>query len=1246
MKRFLLLFNQILLNPRNANSYSHIFHTLNKFAENNKLLLNSLEIMAFYVVALIPLWFSAIMTGANFLNILILSILILGIGFLFGGIHLTFGFVIIVFLSLLNSLNYEFYQIIFSSKVNLILLLVIFIYMPLILLLQFKISNSPSSDNQLWKFVTAIVLFSTAFGLTYFFSNETPNGFFWIILTVVALLLMTNTTKDKIGKRKFDSMSEIAAVIFVPSSIIMFWKLLTFPPSKVGAFFDFIVHLIVTMICFIVLCFITILTVRRDISDEKDEDEFLRQDRLLSFSVFIILLVNNSIWIAFAVAFITFFLYPISFPFVARFNKTSSNFIFIFERTIAAAYSFFISVILITVTNLQEKNWLNLLGNIFAPKLSDTFLSSPLWAFAATMVLFTIFGMYWSSCLPLLIFMLLINFSNKFDPITVSPQIFIFNGSIILGAIIGSTRIFLWPLFSLIFLRLSSKIQKTKIFRIKDNIHIIYFIEAFIWPTPLGKQSLFFEFTQKGVPVSIFQNKKFREKYKFIRIQTIQPKIETIDNIRNIVRIKQKLLTPILKSAIKSFKDGYKSTEQITRIRSYAATIKKFDSIVNEVLSKWPKKNWKSDISHEEINGIKHIINIAYKEIQPAVETYWLVYDAFPKLNHKIDGALHQNGSKDTPISLEEVPSQISQQLKNIENLESKLEPIQNYFNQLPYEEQNYIKSILKINLRIAMYLKESDYQKRTRIVQTSIAKVEEIREKLKLKFLTIKKNSNEIVEHENPWLSIFNKLDNYLKNLSKLNVLYLEWVTYQIATVLKSIHTIGELAKLTSNLEKLTSFGENYGPKIDITLESLREINQEASAAFQFPEGFNRRLGLQDTWEKINQLRSNLSTKFFHEAQNIVDPLDNIANMLHNHLFSEEGIERSTYRNPYLAGNPIQLKRAALFKGRSNLAININTKLRNPGTPTFILHGPRRMGKTSFLLQLPRLLDSKYIPIFIDMQMGSPTQSDASFIYSLANAIYRQMRVKFKISEPNFSECERLPYSIINNWLDEVKPLLGDKSLFITFDEFEVIGKAITQGDLPEKILYHLRYIMQHNDNIILLFAGVETIEALGPNSSSYFINAYPVEISYLDKEEARELICNPDPSAGKMPNYDEEVIENLLRVTHCQPYLIQAICSEIIGIANSKNISKITNEVLNEAMHILLSTSLYFRNIWDDAGNEGRNILKLIAKSSQKLQEDQIDNDVLEGLLRRHVIKKSDDKEYDIEIPLVREWININLV
>ena len=254
-----------------------------------------------------------------------------------------------------------------------------------------------------------------------------------------------------------------------------------------------------------------------------------------------------------------------------------------------------------------------------------------------------------------------------------------------------------------------------------------------------------------------------------------------------------------------------------------------------------------------------------------------------------------------------------------------------------------------------------------------------------------------------------------------------------------------------------------------------------------------------------------------------------------------------------------------------------------------------------------------------------------------------RQTRGK-RIRRPDLAQYEVYPYTTISTWIeDDIVPLLDQQVLLITIDEFEKIGGSLMAGELTVKVLDYLRHMMQHSEHLLFLFCGGESLEALGPNAASYFISAQAIEISYLSAEAAEDLIRHPNPEAGDMPDYDDEVVAAIIHLTHRQPYLVQAVCSKIIDVANARNLKRIDRSVLDEVLPKVFDVDrMYFMNIWEDAGEEGRAMLVALAHGPASLAIDQVNGPGGQGLLKRRVIHLCPDGLlYEIEIPLVRQWV-----
>jgi hypothetical protein len=351
---------------------------------------------------------------------------------------------------------------------------------------------------------------------------------------------------------------------------------------------------------------------------------------------------------------------------------------------------------------------------------------------------------------------------------------------------------------------------------------------------------------------------------------------------------------------------------------------------------------------------------------------------------------------------------------------------------------------------------------------------------------------------------------------------------------------------------------------------------------------------------------------------------------------------------NPYEVGTPLRLNRKALFKGRMALRDAVVIALRESSRPTLVLHGPRRMGKTSFLLQLPALLPGKTVPVFIDLQRPATTSNDSAFFYNLARAITESARpYLINIPGPVRERFDERPYEAFDIWLyDIVVPRLQDNNLLLCMDEFEKAGQALDAKKLTSAVLDELRSLIQHQEKMAVLFAGVQTLDELGPNWSSYFINVRSLTIGYLETKEAEELIRNPDPEVEFPLKYQDEAVADILADTLGHPYLLQLVCSCIVELANQRRTTRADTELVEAGKKMALERGQpYFRNIWDEmAGPEGQVLLRQAAASAGAVSltpAGAAARQALERMVQLRVLRKSSNG-YSVEVPLVARWVN----
>ncbi len=353
---------------------------------------------------------------------------------------------------------------------------------------------------------------------------------------------------------------------------------------------------------------------------------------------------------------------------------------------------------------------------------------------------------------------------------------------------------------------------------------------------------------------------------------------------------------------------------------------------------------------------------------------------------------------------------------------------------------------------------------------------------------------------------------------------------------------------------------------------------------------------------------------------------------------------------NPFQYGNPLRRDRSYLFKGRRAFADNIVRLVLDRNRPTLVLHGPRRFGKSSFLLNLPRLLPSDMLPIYLDMQSAAVTTDEASFCQGIVRAISKDSRsqgVELP-AIPQRKEFLDTPYIALEDWLEQALPKLGDRRLLLNLDEFEKIGNAINEGRMSLNLFNELRHLIQHYDQLGFLFSGVQTLDELGPNWSSYFISVVPIEMLYLEPHEAEDLLVNPDPEFTL--RYHTGIVEQILTLTHCQPYLLQLIGSSLVTLANENHTQLVTSDLLQASIpEAFTNGQPYFTNVWTEfTGTSptevkaGQELLLALAQGHQpsSVASDETVQAARQRLLRYHVIEHINGSDR-FEVPLIERWV-----
>lgn len=457
------------------------------------------------------------------------------------------------------------------------------------------------------------------------------------------------------------------------------------------------------------------------------------------------------------------------------------------------------------------------------------------------------------------------------------------------------------------------------------------------------------------------------------------------------------------------------------------------------------------------------------------------------------------------------------------------------------------------------------------------------------------------------------------------------------------------------SNAHHSILIGE-LNSQVSAILSSFSRISEDVAAALNQKSSYHQRLALSAVAERLNGLireltRSSdkysvrfrpIATRWYEIVTNYVQALATIVEL------------RQEIDNPYIIGVPLT-EQEEIFTGRADIGTRIEQLILDHRRPPLLLYGQRRMGKTSLLNNLGRLLPSNIIPMFVDLQGPVSSASDsAGFLYNIARGMTNSAKRQSALTLPSLNRetLQDDPFTRFDEWLDKVEQKLEQNTALLALDEFEALDKAIrTKRFDEEDILGMLRHLIQHRPRFKVMLAGSHTIEEF-QRWASYLINVQVVHISYLKQSEARQLI--EQPVQDFTLRYEPDAVQRVLQLTRCHPFLIQLLCAEIIALKNEQDPSirrLATLADVEAAIPEALSVgSFFFADIQNNQVDAvGLAILQFLAAQGEGaivnhktiFQQFPDEYNALDLLLQRELIEQVGEG-YGFQVELIRRWFS----
>jgi hypothetical protein len=264
-------------------------------------------------------------------------------------------------------------------------------------------------------------------------------------------------------------------------------------------------------------------------------------------------------------------------------------------------------------------------------------------------------------------------------------------------------------------------------------------------------------------------------------------------------------------------------------------------------------------------------------------------------------------------------------------------------------------------------------------------------------------------------------------------------------------------------------------------------------------------------------------------------------------------GVQRSRRRralrnrfNPYIAGAPVMTD--AMFFGRRKLLARILNVIHHN---SLLITGERRIGKTTFLYYLKRVLERdevseyRFFPVFTDLQ-GVP---EASFFHSVMADVVETLRpspatlaaLRFRSDAAGYDGRD---FSHdLQRVIDELKTRTPKRvKLALLIDEVDALNSY------SERINQRLRSIFMKtfSEQLVAILSGVGIRRVWNSEVSPWYNFFDEMELTAFSREEAEALVRTPVESYF---HYEPEAVLAILEHSELKPYLIQKFCIHAVN-------------------------------------------------------------------------------------------------
>jgi type II secretory pathway predicted ATPase ExeA len=338
----------------------------------------------------------------------------------------------------------------------------------------------------------------------------------------------------------------------------------------------------------------------------------------------------------------------------------------------------------------------------------------------------------------------------------------------------------------------------------------------------------------------------------------------------------------------------------------------------------------------------------------------------------------------------------------------------------------------------------------------------------------------------------------------------------------------------------------KQYGPFTDQEAQRLAAIANIIGVAIE-----NARL-----FEFVRQRRERLERLLDRMVKGT--PQDKVVEELVRELETQDSLLLVKFANPYIVGQPI--RKPEMVFGRDGLFKRVLSVLHQN---SLLLHGERRIGKTTVLLQLELRLyaaddaDFRFRPVYIDLQ----GIEEAGFFHHMMEEILHRFGKRAKGLALNYTPT-RAAYSgreFQRDLRTVIKTLCGPQPDGRTERVVLLIDEADVMYGYNERALQEFRRIFMNDYAAYLtcVFAAVNIQRQWKRYESPLYNLFQQIELPPLARADT-ELLART-PVRGRY-EYDENAIDLIYQLSKGRPMKIQLLCLEAINYIREQGRKNVT--------------------------------------------------------------------------------------